>query len=72
MPVLKKNNRIRICGDSSVTVNPNLIVDDHPLPTVDELFASMADGRIFSKIDLEATSLFTARISWRGQRFAYN
>lgn len=52
VPVLKKNGQIRICGDFSVTLNSQLIVDDHPLPTADELFASMAGGVIFSKIDL--------------------
>ncbi|CAL1685114.1 unnamed protein product [Lasius platythorax] len=53
VPVLKKDGRIRICGDFSVTVNPALIIDEHPLPTIDELFASMAGGRVFSKIDLK-------------------
>jgi len=49
VPVLKKNVQIRICGDFSVTLNPQLIVDDHPLPTPDELFATMAGGVIFSR-----------------------
>ncbi|XP_076545697.1 uncharacterized protein LOC143305547 [Osmia lignaria lignaria] len=52
VPVLKKNGQICICGDFSVTLNAQLIVDDHLLPTADELFASMAGGVIFSKIDL--------------------
>ncbi|XP_055543132.1 uncharacterized protein LOC129728704 [Wyeomyia smithii] len=43
---------IRICGDYKQTVNPNLKVDQHPLSTVDELFASLAGGDKFSKIDL--------------------
>ncbi|XP_011859117.1 PREDICTED: uncharacterized protein K02A2.6-like [Vollenhovia emeryi] len=52
VPVLKKNGQVRLCGDFSVTINPRLLVDEHPLPTADELFASMAGGTIFSKIDL--------------------
>nr|XP_029715873.1 uncharacterized protein K02A2.6-like [Aedes albopictus] len=52
VPVKKSNNRVRICGDYKQTVNPNLVVDRHPLPTVDELFASLAGGKRFSKIDL--------------------
>lgn len=52
VPVLKKNGQICICGNFRVTLNPQLIIDDHPLPTVDELFATMAGGVIFSKIDL--------------------
>lgn len=35
-----------------MTVNSQLVVDEHPLPTADELFASMAGGVISSKIDL--------------------
>ncbi|XP_058817568.1 uncharacterized protein K02A2.6-like [Topomyia yanbarensis] len=52
VPVKKSNNRVRICGDYKKTVNPNLVVDKHPLPTVDELFTSLAGGKKFSKIDL--------------------
>ncbi|XP_058816755.1 uncharacterized protein K02A2.6-like [Topomyia yanbarensis] len=52
VPVKKSQNRVRICGDYKQTVNPNLVVDKHPLPTVDELFASLAGGIKFTKIDL--------------------
>lgn len=31
VPIIKNNNSIRLCGDYKVTVNPNLIVDEHPL-----------------------------------------
>lgn len=57
VPVLKKEGKVRICGDYSVIVNPNLIVDDHPLLTIDELFVSMANGTTFSKIDLQQAYL---------------
>ncbi|XP_011860127.1 PREDICTED: uncharacterized protein K02A2.6-like [Vollenhovia emeryi] len=50
--ILKKNGQVRLCGDFRVTINPRLQVDEHPLPTADELFASMAGGTIISKIDL--------------------
>lgn len=52
VPVSKAGNRVRLCGDYKVTVNPNLLIDEHPLPTIEELFASMAGGKKFSKIDL--------------------
>lgn len=52
VPVLNKDNTVRICGDFKITLNPQLQIDDHPLPTTDELFATMADGEKFSKIDL--------------------
>jgi len=57
VPVLKKDGGIRICGDFSVTLNPALVVDEHPLPTIEELFASMSGGTIFSKIDLQQAYL---------------
>lgn len=53
VPVLKSNNTVRICGDFKITLNPQLQIDDHPLPTVDELFATMAGGQKFSKIDFQ-------------------
>ena len=50
--VPKKTGGLRICGDYKLTVNPSLDVDTHPLPRSDELFASLAGGRVFTKIDL--------------------
>ncbi|XP_055915493.1 uncharacterized protein K02A2.6-like [Eupeodes corollae] len=52
VPIRKTNNQIRLCGDYKVTINPCLIVDEHPLPTIEELFASISGGNKFSKIDL--------------------
>ncbi|XP_055522452.1 uncharacterized protein K02A2.6-like [Wyeomyia smithii] len=52
VPILKSNNRVRLCGDYKVTVNPNLEIDDHPVPTIEELFANVAGGEKFTKIDL--------------------
>ncbi|XP_055584942.1 uncharacterized protein K02A2.6-like [Uranotaenia lowii] len=52
VPVPKANNKVRLCGDYKITVNPNLVVDDHPLPTIEELFANVAGGEKFTKIDL--------------------
>ena len=50
--VPKGEGRIRLCGDYKVTVNKSLEVDQHPLPKPDELFAALAGGVKFSKIDL--------------------
>lgn len=57
VPVMKLNNRVRLCGNYKITVNPNLVVDDHPLPTVEELFANVAGGDMFTKIDLSQAYL---------------
>ena len=50
--VPKKEGNIRICGDYKVTVNPALAVDIHPIPKPQELFASLAGGEKFTKLDL--------------------
>ena len=52
VPVPKKDGKVRICGDYKVTVNPHLDVDQHPLPRPEELFATLANGKAFTKIDL--------------------
>ena len=44
VPIPKLEGKVRICGDYKITVNPNLIVDEHPLPKIEELFSSMAGG----------------------------
>lgn len=52
VPVLNENNRVRIRGDYSTTVSPQILVIEHPLLAVDELFNEMSGWTIFSKIDI--------------------
>ncbi|XP_045477956.1 uncharacterized protein K02A2.6-like [Harmonia axyridis] len=54
VPVLKSNGSVRICGDYSVTLNPNLEIDKFPLPRIEELFTKLQSGTIFTKIDLSS------------------
>lgn len=51
VPILKRDGSIRICRDYSVTVNPQLIVNEFPLPTTDELFSDLAGCKYYAKID---------------------
>ncbi|XP_015523816.2 uncharacterized protein K02A2.6-like [Neodiprion lecontei] len=41
VPVRKDREEIRLCGNFKLTVNPNLIVNKHPLPNVDDIFVAM-------------------------------
>ncbi|XP_064479229.1 uncharacterized protein K02A2.6-like [Ornithodoros turicata] len=55
--VPKPNGAVRICGDFSVTVNPQLDVAQYPLPRPEELFAKLNGGKHFSKLDLSEAYL---------------
>ena len=52
VPVPKSDGSVRICGDYKVTVNKAAKVDQYPIPRIDDLFASLAGGKRFSKLDL--------------------
>ncbi|KAJ8376341.1 hypothetical protein SKAU_G00069210 [Synaphobranchus kaupii] len=52
VPVSKKDATVRLCGDFKVTINPALCVDKYPIPRIEDLFASLAGGQRFSKLDL--------------------
>ena len=49
--VTKPNGSVRICGDFKA-LNQRIQVDQHSLPTFDDLFEKLQGGCIFSKIDL--------------------
>ncbi|CAM4547477.1 unnamed protein product [Caretta caretta] len=57
VPIVKKNGSLRICGDFKVTVSPVLCAEQYPLPCIDDLFAGLAGGQKFSKIDLSQAYL---------------
>ena len=51
--VPKPDKSIRMCGDYKVSINPWVKTDGYPLPTVQDLFATLAGGKVFTKIDLK-------------------
>ena len=53
VPVLKSDKTaVRICGDFKVTINQASKLESYPIPKSEDLFASLAGGQTFSKIDL--------------------
>ena len=52
VPVTKPDGSVRICGDYKVTVNKVAKLDTYPLPRIEDLFASLAGGKQFTKLDL--------------------
>lgn len=50
--IIKSDNSVRICDDSKVTLNPVLEVDQYPLPRIEDIFAALAVGKRFTKLDL--------------------
>lgn len=52
VPIRKSTGKFRICGDFKVTLNPQMLVDQHPIPSIDELFSRIQGGHRFTKLDL--------------------
>ena len=51
--VLKSDKKnVRLCGDFRMTVNPVAKLHRHPIPKVEDLFATLERGKKFTKLDL--------------------
>ena len=50
--VLKSDGSVRICGDFKVTLNSVSKLDRHPIPRIEDLFATLSGGKLFSKLDM--------------------
>ena len=55
--VPKPGGGIRICGDYKCTVNPQLEVPKHPMPTLEDILAKLPDMKLFCKLDLSTAYL---------------
>ena len=52
VPVIKDDGTVRVCGDYKRTLNQVCIVDQYLLPRIEDMFATLARGQKFTKIDL--------------------
>ena len=52
VPVIKRDGNVRLCGDYKLTINSVAKNEVYPLPRIEELFASVSGGKVFSKLDL--------------------
>ena len=52
VPVMKSDGTIRLCGDYKVTINQACKIDPYPLPRIEDMFAELRGGQMFTKIDL--------------------
>uniref|UniRef100_A0A182PBU3 Reverse transcriptase domain-containing protein n=1 Tax=Anopheles epiroticus TaxID=199890 RepID=A0A182PBU3_9DIPT len=50
--VVKKNGNLRITGNYKPTVNPRMIIDEHPIPKVETIFNKLKGASFFSHLDL--------------------
>ena len=56
--VVKADRSLRLCGDYKVSVNRVIDINQYPLPTAEDLFATLSGGKMFnSKIDLSSAYL---------------
>ena len=53
VPVPKKDGGVLICGDYKPTVNTQIEIAHHPLPTVELITSKLSGNTVFSKIDLK-------------------
>ena len=57
VPICKPSGEIRNCDDFDVTINPPILVGQHPIPSIDELLICFNNGEKFTKLDFSDTYL---------------
>lgn len=66
--VVKKDNDIRLVIDCKVSINKVLIPNSYPLPTAQDLFASLAGCKVFCSLDL-TTAYTQLQLSDKSKEF---
>ena len=52
VPVLKPDCSVRICGDFKITVNTAAKLEKYPIPRIEDLFATLGEGKSYTKLDM--------------------
>ena len=52
VPILKSDMSIRICEDYKLTDNHASYLDSYPIARVQDIFSNLANGTIFSRLDV--------------------
>eukprot|EP00794_Sanderia_malayensis_P010424 gene10424-11516_t len=52
VPTVKADGSLRICGDYSCTINKFSVLEQYPVPTIEELMGKLQGGKKFTKLDL--------------------
>ena len=52
VPIQKTSRGFRISGDFKLTVNKVCKSDSYPLPRIDDLYAKLSGGTVFTVLDL--------------------
>ena len=51
-PVMRADGKFRLCEDYNTTANKILVHVNYPFPRVEEVYAAMQGGELFSRLDL--------------------
>lgn len=61
--IFKKNGKMRITGNYKPTLNPRIIIDEHPIPKAEHTFHKMRNARIFCHLDItDAYTIHTCQL----------
>ena len=56
--VMKSDRKsVRICGDFRMTINPVSKLNRYPIPKTEDIFATLKQGKFFTKLDLSQAYL---------------
>ncbi|XP_077522693.1 uncharacterized protein LOC144133464 [Amblyomma americanum] len=50
----KEGDKLRLCGDFKITLNPVLKTDHYPLPLPEDLFTAVCEGKVFCVLDFSS------------------